>query len=437
MDPACLPIAVEPAPWLRHAALYQLNTRQLTPEGTLRAAAAHLPRIAALGATVVWLMPVHPIGEVNRKGTLGSPYAVRDYYAVNPELGTLDDLRAFVAEAHRLGLRVILDWVANHVAPDSVLAHEHPEWLARDARGAPRPTPWSDWDDVADLDYARPGLWRYMEDALAFWVREADVDGFRCDVAGYVPTAFWEGARARLWRHKPVFMLAEWEARDLHTAAFDATYAWSWHDALEAVARGESDAHAVRDVLRTHVKAWPRGAMRMAFVTNHDKNTWEGTAPERFGDAHGAAVAFTALAGDVPLVYTSQEVGEPSRLAFFERDPVDWETSSAGEAAPHPTADLYRRLFRLRRETPALGNGAWGGALEEVPVSAPEAALAFTRARGESAVLAVFNLSARPREVALHGAAGLWRDAFSGEAVEVAPEAPLAMEAWGWRALVR
>jgi glycosidase len=437
MDAPRPPVAVEPAAWLRSAAIYQLNARQFTPESTLLAAAAHLPRIAALGATVVWLMPIHPIGEAQRKGTLGSPYAVRDYTAVNPELGTLDDLRAFVAAAHARSLRVILDWVANHVARDHPWVRERPEWIARDGPGAPRATPWSDWDDVADLDYAQPGLWRAMEDAMAFWVRECDVDGFRCDVAGYVPTAFWEGARRRLWREKPVFMLAEWEARDLHAAAFDASYAWSWHDALEAVARGSADAHALREVLRTHVKAWPRGAMRMAFVSNHDKNTWEGTAPERFGAAHGAAVAFTVLAGDVPLVYTSQEVGEPRRLAFFERDPVDWGAEASGEAAPHPTADLYRRLFALKHATPALWNGRWGGLPEEVPVSAPEAGFAFKRASGESAVLAVFNLSPEAREMTLHGASGLWRDAFTGEAEEVAPEAPLAMEPWGWRAFVR
>lgn len=170
--------------------IYQLNQRQLTAEGTFTAAEAHLPRIRELGATIVWLMPINPIGEQQRKGELGSPYAVQDYYRVNPEFGDLDDLRHFVTTAHELGLHVILDWVANHTAWDNVLVRDHPEWYSRNWRGDFTPTPWWDWDDVIDLDYSNPELRRYMTEAMAYWVREAGVDGFRCDVAGYVPTDF-------------------------------------------------------------------------------------------------------------------------------------------------------------------------------------------------------------------------------------------------------
>jgi glycosidase len=232
--------------WARDAVIYQINQRQMTPEGTFRAAEAHLPRIRDLGADIVWLMPVNPIGEVNRKGRLGSPYAVRDYLAVNSEFGTLDDLRHFVATAHDLGLKVILDWVANHTAWDNVLVEQHPEWYARDWKGDFRPTPWWDWDDIIDLDYDQVPLREFMADAMCHWVREADVDGFRCDVAGFVPLDFWEQAREQLESIKPVFLLAEWDTRDLHDAAFDASYAWSWNSTLHGVAQGRTDLEPLR-----------------------------------------------------------------------------------------------------------------------------------------------------------------------------------------------
>jgi glycosidase len=238
-------VVIEHPEWSRNAAIYQINTRQFTTEGTFAAAQEHLQRLKDLGITIIWLMPVHPIGEVNRKGTLGSPYAVKDYYAVNPELGTLDDLKRFVSAAHDLGMYVILDWVANHTAWDCVLVDEHPEWYDRDWKGDFRPTPWWDWPDIIDLDYHQADLRKYMTDALTHWVREADIDGYRCDVAGYVPTDFWNNARRELDAIKPVFMLAEWETRDLHYAAFDMTYAWSWNESMHRIAQGESDATAM------------------------------------------------------------------------------------------------------------------------------------------------------------------------------------------------
>ncbi len=212
--------------WSKNATIYQINTRQFTPEGTFGAAEKQLPRLKELGAVILWLMPVHEIGVRNRKGSLGSPYAVRDYYSVNREFGALADLKHFVNAAHSLGMVVILDWVANHTAWDNPLVAEHPEWYARDWKGDFRPTPWWDWPDIIDFDYAQPAVRRYMTDALRYWVSEVDVDGYRCDVAGFVPTDFWNNVRKELDAIKPVFMLAEWESRDLHAEAFDMTYAW-------------------------------------------------------------------------------------------------------------------------------------------------------------------------------------------------------------------
>ena len=225
--------------WTRNAVIYQINTRQFTQEGTFRAAERHLQELKALGVDILWLMPVHKIGEKNRKGSLGSPYSVQDYYSVSPELGALEDLKHFVAAAHAQGFHVILDWVANHTAWDNTLVKEHPEWYARDWRGDFHPTPWWDWSDIIDLDYSDEGLRRYMTEAMKYWVKEAGIDGYRCDVAGFVPVDFWNNVRRELDAIKPVFMLAEWESRDLHAEAFDATSAWSWYDAVHQVALGQ------------------------------------------------------------------------------------------------------------------------------------------------------------------------------------------------------
>jgi len=213
-------VLIDHPEWSKNATIYQINTRQFTDEGTFRAAEKHLPRLKDLGVVILWLMPVNEIGEKGRKGTLGSPYAVKDYYSVNPEFGTLDDLKHFVNAAHEAGMYVILDWVANHTAWDNPLVSEHPEWYARDWKGDFCPTPWWDWVDIIDLDYQHEALRKYMTDVMKYWVSEVNIDGYRCDVAGFVPTDFWNNVRKELDAIKPVFMLAEWEARDLHVEAF-------------------------------------------------------------------------------------------------------------------------------------------------------------------------------------------------------------------------
>lgn len=431
------PVQIQHPEWARAATLYQINTRQFTPEGTLNAARAHLPRLRDFGADILWLMPIHPIGEQNRKGTLGSPYAVRDYRAVNPEFGTMDDLRAFVAEAHRLGMRVILDWVANHTAWDHPWATEHPEWYARDWAGRFRPTPWWDWSDVIDLDYARPEVREAMTEALLFWVREADVDGFRCDVAGMVPTDFWEEARRQMDAVKPVFLLAEWEARDLHRAAFDATYAWSWYEAVHAICQGRADVNALYHYYSWNEKAYPHDVFRMLFTSNHDKNAWDGTMYEQFGDGLEAAVVLSVVSEGIPLVYNGQEMGNRRRLAFFERDPIDWPADGALDRI----GELYRQLFALKRETSALHNAGWGARMVRVVTDDLAHVLGFVREDEGSKVVALFNFSAEPREVALLDGpfAERYRQPLAPDAepVALAEGARMALEPWGWRVLVR
>lgn len=417
--------------WSRDAVIYQLNQRQLTAEGTFAAAEAHLSRIRGLGATIVWLMPINPIGEQQRKGELGSPYAVQDYYRVNPEFGDLDDLRHFVTTAHELGLHVILDWVANHTAWDNVLVRDHPEWYSRNWRGDFTPTPWWDWDDVIDLDYSNPGLRRYMTEAMAYWVREAGVDGFRCDVAGYVPTDFWENARRELETIKPVFLLAEWESRELHTSAFDATYAWTWSKAVHRIAMGRSDLEPLRVYYAWDDKAWPRDSMRMTFVTNHDINAWEGTEYQRFGDALDAAIVLSVIGTGLPMIYNGQEAGSDKQLAFFSKDPIQWRDD--------PAETLYRRLFSLKRDHPALWNGAWGARMVRVPNSAEESVLSFVRSRDDDAVVAAFNFSPNKRSITFGDGPhlGTYGDAFTGERVVLDPSSTTTLPPWGYRVLVR
>lgn len=417
--------------WSKHATIYQVNTRQFTPEGTFRAAEGHLSRLKALGATILWLMPIHPIGQKNRKGTLGSPYAVKDYYSVNPEFGTLDDLKHFVSAAHQQDMRVILDWVANHTAWDNPLVDEHPDWYARDWKGDFRPTPWWDWADIIDLDYSLPAVRQYMTDALKYWVTEADIDGYRCDVAGFVPTDFWNNVRQELDAIKPVFLLAEWEARDLHVEAFDMTYAWTWNEAVHEIAMGKAHVGKLYKYYSWNEKAYPADIMRMLFVTNHDKNAWEGTEFEQFGDCLEAAIVLSVVSEGMPLIYNGQEAGNPRRLAFFEKDPIVWQT--------HPLGELYTRLFALKKVNTALWNAHWGARMIRVPNSAESQVLSFVRQNSQDKVFVVINFSAQPRTVTFREALyhGVYTDYFSRQSVEFPGAAPLTLASWGYRVFVK
>ncbi len=413
--------------WSKSATLYQLNTRQFTREGTFAAAQRELPRLKALGVGIIWLMPIHPIGTEHRKGTLGSPYAVRDYRSVNPEFGTLADLKSFVAAAHAQGMHVILDWVANHTAWHNPMHAQHPDWYEHDWKGTNRPTPWWDWTDIIDLDYSKPGLRRYMTESMEYWVRTADVDGFRCDVAGYVPLDFWETARAKLDAIKPVFMLAEWDQRDVHARAFDATYAWKWNNAMADIGHGKADVGALFGYYSELQSAWPAAAMRMTYTENHDQNAWEGTAEERFGPALPNAILLSFVGEGLPLVHNGQEAGNPRRLKFFERDPIVWRA--------HPNAALFTRLIALKKAHPALWNAPWGAPMVPVVNDAPTKVFSFVRAKGADRVLALFNMSAQAQTVTLADGpyAGRWQE--NGTPVTLATGAKMTLAPWSNRLL--
>ena len=424
--------------WAAHATIYEVNVRNFTPEGTFRALEAHLPRLAAMGIGIVWLMPVHPIGEVGRKGTLGSPYAVRDYFAVNPEFGTLNDLRHLVQAAHGLGLKVLLDWVANHTSRDNALIAAHPDWYQHDATGQLVP-PVADWTDVVAFDYGNRDLRRYMTEALAWWVRETDIDGYRCDVAGLVPTDFWNEARPVLDTIKPVFMLAEWdelypsgglswEEFDSDTRllekAFNMSFGLRLHYLLDRIAEGHAALAEIDTYLAAERATYPPSVYLMNFTSNHDVNSWDGTEHERLGPLARPFAVLTALLPGMPMLYSGQEAGLNRRLKFFDRDPIDW--------GHFPLEDFYTRLFQLKKSHPALGNGDPASAFQRLP--GPPDVYAFTRSKGRAAVLCAVNVATEAR--ALLAVAGQWRDLFSDETVVLSAAQPLAVPAHGWRVLV-
>ena len=439
IDPRYQPrpyITLQNPTWSKDAVLYQINTRQFTPEGTFRAAQRELPRLKALGVDVLWLMPIHPIGEKNRKGTLGSPYSVRDYYGVNPEFGTKDDLKAFIDAAHAQGMRVILDWVANHTAWDNPLVEQHPEWYARDWKGDFHPTPWWDWHDIINLDYSHPGLRRYMTDAMTYWVREMGVDGYRCDVAGFVPLDFWENLREELDAVRPdpangVFMLAEWESRDLHARAFDATYAWSWYEAMHRIANGHADVNALYIYYSWNEAFFPRGGMRMTFASNHDKNAWEGTEFEAFGDALPATMVLSFVGDGIPMIYNGQEAGYDKRLEFFEKDPIQWRT--------HANGALYADLIALRKSTTALHSGRWGAPMIHVPNDRGAAVLSFVRQDADAKVFAVFNLSPQAQTVRFQQTLfhGRYNAHFGGQSATLDASTAMELKPWEYRVYVQ
>ncbi|MEY3637431.1 MAG: Alpha-amylase 2 [Pseudomonadota bacterium] len=254
--------------WSRSANIYEVNVRQYTPEGTLNAFAAHLPRLHQMGVDILWFMPIQPIGKLKRKGKLGSYYAVADYAAVNPEFGTLKDFKALVQQAHALGMKVIIDWVANHTAWDHVWVKQHPDWYLKNDKGEihsfqyDNGTEVEDWSDVVGLDYSQKPLWTAMTQAMQFWVKEADIDGFRCDVAQLLPLKFWQQARAKLDALKPMFMLAESDNAQLHDQAFDMTYDWALQNVLKKIAKGQADVRDLQAYLVATKAAYPADAYR-------------------------------------------------------------------------------------------------------------------------------------------------------------------------------
>ena len=405
--------------WSKHKVIYELNIRQFSGDGSFKAVEQRLVSIKDLGVGIIWLMPVHPIGEKNRKGKLGSYYAVKDYYKVNPEFGSMADFKSLVNRIHELGMYVILDWVANHTAWDNPLTQSNPDFYTKDSLGR-FISPVPGWHDVIDLNYTNRELWTYMINAMKFWVREAGVDGFRCDVAEMVPVEFWNRARQELNKIKPVFMLAEGEKPYLHEKSFDMTYSWNLMHTMNQIASGKKNARSIDTLLWQEEKAYPAGALRMRFTTNHDENSWNGTVFERLdGGVKTFAVLCATLPG-VPMIYSGQEVGMNKRLNFFDKDPIEWRINNFRR--------FYRRLLGLYPVHPALHKGD----MDKIDTDNDDYIYAFQRSYKSKEIVVILNLSGKEQSVRIESAAikGKMLNFFTGHRVDYEGEHVFNMQPW-------
>ena len=416
---------IHPA-WSENAAIYEANIRQYSPEGSFRKFEEHLPELKKMGVGVIWIMPINPIGKVHRKGTLGSYYAVADYKAVNPELGTPEDFHHLVDAIHAQGMKVIIDWVANHTAWDNDWTRTHPDFYVHDDKGDFVP-PVPDWHDVIKLDYRNPQLRVAMIDAMKYWVTDYDVDGFRCDVADMVPVDFWDHARDELDKIKPVFMLAEATKPALQEHAFDMTYGWQFKDLFNDIAQGKKTVADLDAYLNGEEKQYNPNSYRMLHITNHDLNSWEGTEFQRLGDATETFLVLSTVIKGMPLIYSGQEAGNTKALAFFEHDPIQWKD--------HKFRGLYTRLFQLKKTNKALWNGLAGSELVRVRTSNDKAVFAFTRSKDGNEVVGIFNLSDKPQAVTIvdRSMTGNFTDPIGGTAVSLPAPLKLKLMPWEYR----
>ncbi len=377
---------------LNTAVIYEANIRQYSPEGTFEAFTRDIPFLKNLGVKIIWLMPIHPISMAERKGSLGSYYAVQDYRGINPEFGDLEDFRNLVLTAHANDMYVILDWVANHTGWDHPWITEHPDYYTQNADGEivdpidPGTGESWGWTDVADLNYDNAEMREKMIREMLYWVREENVDGFRCDVAHQVPVDFWETAVDRLRGEKPVIMLAEAEQPELLKHAFDMQYAWGGHHLMNEIARGEKTAQDFREYMERSDAQLEVDDIMMYFTSNHDENTWQGTVRERMGPAAEVMAVLTYMIPGMPLIYNGQEYDLDKRLRFFEKDTIPMDQK--GEFYT-----LYEALGELKNTHPALHGGKQAAACHFLPTDQDEALMALVRENGGQRLVFLANLT--------------------------------------------
>ena len=410
--------------WITQSNIYEVNVRQYTKEGTFNAFAQHLPRLKQMGVDILWFMPITPISKIDRKGKLGSYYAVADYEAVNPEFGSLDDWKALVDKAHSQGMKVIIDWVANHTGADNRWLKSNPEFFIYDNKGNAKFA--FDWSDTRDLNYDNPVLKDSMTSAMKFWVRETGIDGFRCDVAAEVPRSFWQYALAELKRVKPdIFMLAEADVAWVHDAGFNASYGWDMFAKMKDVAAGKSSAKVLDSVLHKQDESFMPGAIKMYFTSNHDENSWNksdyGTFP---GDKHAPFAVFTqTMRNSLPLIYAGQEEPYLDSLSFFYKDEIKF--------GKFQRAPLYTKLLSLRKSNAALAVDA---GYTKILTNDDDRFFAFTREKNGDRVLVVLNFSGKPGAITLKSfkQAGQGQEIFTGKSELIESSKPVNLPAWGY-----
>ena len=378
-----------------------------------------------MGVEILWFMPVTPIGIEGRKMTtteLGSYYAVRDYKGVNEEFGTMKDWKALVKHAHAMGFKVIIDWVANHSSPDNPWMKNHPDFYKKDKNGNPSYT--ADYSDTRNLNYSNKELRDSMIDAMKFWIRTSNVDGFRCDVADGPPVDFWKQCITALRKIKNVFMLAESEKPALHAAGFDATYTWSVMTAMADMYAHKRTVWQFDSLLKTNISRFPQNAYRMYFTTNHDENSWNGTEFEKYGDAYKAFTVFSqTFYQSIPLVYNGQEVPNKRRLKFFVKDPIEWNQF---EMQP-----FYSTLLHLRKSNVALSADA---PFRRLITSSDASVFGYIREKNKHKVVVFLNLSDQPQSFTTRDAAvsGSPLNVFSERKENIKKLHVYQLEPWGY-----
>lgn len=417
----------KPVEWAHSTSIYEVNVRQYTNEGTLNAFAAELPRLKKLGVETLWFMPLTPIAQKNKKGSLGSYYACSDYTAISPEFGSLNDFKNLVKQAHEMGFKVIIDWVANHTGWDHKWTTEHPDYYLKDSATHDFKIA-SGMDDIIELDYKNPALRQAMKDAMLFWVKECDIDGFRCDLAFWVELDFWKEARKELDAVKPLFWLGEFDELEKpeYGEAFDASYTWTWMHRTEDFYKKDQPLDSLYEVLKKYDDLGD-STMRAWFTTNHDENSWNGTEYEKYGDMAKALAVFSFTWNGIPLLYSGQETGNTKRIKFFDKD-----TIVPGENASM-LSDFYQTLLTLKHTNPALRAGDPAIQTFRIKTSEPKNVIAYLRKSGNSELLVVLNLSPQKDlhfDITDDKVTGTFKNIFSGAANDFTSSKSFEMQGW-------
>lgn len=424
---ASAPNAVAPS-WVKSATVYEVNVRQYSANSKLTSVTKDIPRLKKLGVKVLWLMPIYPIGEENRLGSLGSPYSIKDYKKVNPEFGTSADLKALIKAAHAAGLHVILDWVANHTAWDNAWVTNHPDWYTQ-VDGQIISPAGTGWNDVADLNFDNSAMRSAMISSMKYWVTNFDVDGFRCDAAGMVPQDFWEDAAVELAKSKKLWMLAEdGSSLNLLENAFNANYNWRLLGVLKGLASGSGSQSQIENLVASQISDYPSGTYPLNFITNHDENSWNGTAKEFYGAAEDAMAVLTYTLPGVPLMYNGQEVGLSKRLQFFEKDPINWKSYGAKGVAK---TTFYTRLNSVKLNNPAIWAGTAGGSIRTLVTDNFNVA-AFVRTKGGNRVITVVNLTGSKQVVNVSTTAGSYFALGATKATKFSSSVKITLAASGY-----
>ena len=419
--------------WVNHTNVYEVNLRQYTEEGTFNAFAKHLERLKDMGIETLWFMPITPISEEKKKGTLGSYYACSDYTSVNPEFGTIEDFIALVKEAHQMGFKVIIDWVANHTGWDHSWTLSHPEYFKIDPITGTFQAA-SGMDDIIELDFTNPSLRTAMIEAMLFWVRSCDIDGFRCDLAFWVILDFWMEARAEIEKEKALFWLAETEPIDHpdYFRAFDACYTWKWMHSTEEFYNNKIEFTELNNLLDKYDSVCSNEALLLWFTTNHDENSWNGTEYEKYGNMAMSLAVFSFTWGGIPLIYSGQELPNKKRLKFFDKDTIEW----TGQYSLHA---FYKTLLNLHSVHPALCRGDALSSSFILQTSAGEHCMAYLRKNRNSEVLVVLNFSGQDIGVELNDErlSGNYTDIFRGGGIDLTCPDVIQLAPWDYRVYIK